>query len=199
MMGWDRGARALLCAGVMALAGCQTGGGLTLSALAPAKPVSVLDGIKVAGPKGYCPDPASVQERDDSAVAFLGRCSADSSQRPAVLTLTFGRSGSAGVMTAGGAELARFFTSTTGRKALSRRGRAGDVKLSSARTLGDIYLMRIEDRGQGDYWRGMITLRGRLVSVSATGPDLPAEEGLDLVKDTMAALRRSNRAKAHAE
>ncbi len=187
--------KALTAAALMGLCACQPGAATkALSLIAPAAPIAVLDGaLKVTGPRGYCPDPQTVQQADDSAVVLLGRCSADSTEQPAVVTVVVGRSGSGGVMAAGGAEVARFFASDTGRATLSRRGRAGDVTVGTALMSGKVFLMRIEDRREGVYWRGMIPLAGRLVSVSATGPDLPESRGRKLVENTAAALVRANR------
>lgn len=157
-------------------------------------PVKVLNGsLVVAGPAGYCADPATLREDGDSAVVFLGRCAAGNGVRPAVLTLTAGAAGSAIAMASGGAELAAFFNTEAGRATLSRSGRAADVTIGSALASGDLFLMRIEDRREGSYWRGMLGLGGRLVSLSANGPDLPAAEGRALVEKAADALRRANR------
>ena len=182
----------LVLAGLVA---CQPVPGLPNLPLASATaPVVVLaDAVKVAGPRGYCADPSSVQEIDDSAVVLLGRCSADSSQPPALLTVTLGRAGSASAIASGGADLAAFFNSDAGRATLSRSGKARDVTIGTALSQNDVFLMRVEDRVLGPYWRGMVAVKGRLISVSATGPGLAREIGRGLVQDTAEAIRRSNR------
>lgn len=180
-----------LAAGLMA---CQPVVGLpSLSLSSGPKPLSVLNGsLNVAGPKGYCPDPATLTQTDDSAVVFLGRCAAGNGVRPAVLTVTAGAAGSGVAMASGGESLAGFFGTEAGRATLARSGKAADVTLGSALADKGVFLMRIEDRVAGIYWRGMMEVGGRLVSISATGPDLPAPDGRALVERTAAALRSAN-------
>ena len=177
------------------LAACQPVEGLPKPRLVSApRPVTVLNGsMQVAGPSGYCADPATIREDADSAVVFVGRCEAENGVRPAVLTVTAGASGSGVAMASGGDSLAQFFNTDAGRKTLSRRGKAADVSIGTALAVKDLFLMRVEDRAEGSYWRGMLALGGRLVSISANGPDLPAPEGRVLVEKTAAAMRRANR------
>ena len=151
------------------------------------------DGITVQGPSGYCPDPATVSQSGGAAAVILGRCDDQSKALPAVIFVTFGRPGSAAAMAAGGSEMAAFFTSEAGRKSLSRRGRASDVSVTAARSVGDLFLFRVSDRGEGVYWRGMTALKGRTVSVKVTGPDLAEADSRKLVEETAKALRRANR------
>ncbi|MFN7222545.1 MAG: hypothetical protein ACK4MS_00840 [Paracoccaceae bacterium] len=151
------------------------------------------DGLKVQGPTGYCPDPATLSQADGAAAVLMGRCTDQSTVKPAVIAVTFGRPGSASAIAAGGAEMAAFFATESGRKSLSRRGRASDVSVTSARSIGDLFLFRVLDRGEGVYWRGMIAIKGRTVSVKVSGPDLAEDESRKLVEDTVKALRRGNR------
>lgn len=149
--------------------------------------------ITVQGPAGYCPDPATLSQRDGAVAVLLGRCTDRAAALPAVISVTFGRAGSAAVMASGGAEMAAFFASEAGRKSLSRRGRAADVAVTSARSLGDLFLFRVTDRAEGTYWRGMTALNGRTVSIKVTGPDLDETESRKLVESTSKVLRRVNR------
>lgn len=182
-MGFGAGLLALL------LAGCvETGGGL--------RSVALLDGAVVAAaPAGYCLAPGTGRRNGDSAVVIMGRCSATGTAAPAVLTLSIGQAGSAGVLAGGGAMLAEYFTSEAGRAAVSRSGRAADVAVVQASEVDGAFLMRLQDREAGDYWRGIDGLRGRLVTVSATGPEgeaLEPAKGRALVLAALAALRRAN-------
>ena len=181
--------------GILLLAGCVAtqGGGI--------RQVALLDGAVVAAaPAGYCIAPGAGQRQADSAVVIMGRCSAAGTAEPAVVTLTVGPAGSAGAMVGGGAVLAEFFTSEAGRTALSRSGQAADVQVLSAAGVDDAFVMQVRDRLVGDYWRGIAGLRGRLVTVTATGPagdpPLSAEKGRALVQATLAALRRANTGEA---
>lgn len=157
----------------------------------PQEQVEVLDGaLRIAGPKGYCPNVETLHSADDSAVVLLGRCFADSKAPPAVISVTVGQAGSG--QAAIGSDLAAFFASAKGRASLSQRGRAGDITLVRALSAGDIFLMQVSDRNAAPYWRGMAALDGRMISVRASGPNLALDEGRDLVEGTMRALRRAN-------
>lgn len=185
--------KALAVAALMGLCACQPGAGLPALPGAAPTPVAVLNGsLNVTGPKGYCADPATVTETEDSAVVFVGRCVAGNGVRPAVVTVTAGASGSGIAMASGGGSLAAFFASDAGRATLARSGQAEDVKIGTAIGAKGLFLMRIEDQAEGTYWRGMLALGGRLVSISANGPDLPAPEGRALVEKTADALRKAN-------
>ncbi|MFN4155951.1 MAG: hypothetical protein ACK4HF_14965 [Paracoccaceae bacterium] len=149
--------------------------------------------ITVQGPAGYCPDPATLKQTDGAVAVLLGRCTDQAAAPPAVISVTFGRAGSAAAMAAGGPEMAAFFASEAGRKSLSRRGRAADVSVTSASSVGDLFLFRVADRGEGVYWRGMTGLKARTVSIKVSGPDLDEVESRKLVESTAKALRRANR------
>ena len=179
----------------LCLAGCvATGGGI--------RSVPLLDGAVIAAaPAGYCIAPGAGQRGTDSAVVLMGRCSSRSEADPAVLTLSVGEAGSAGAMAAGGEVLAAYFTSDEGKAALSRDGEASDVRVLEAVMAGDAFLLHVADAAVGDYWRALAGVRGRLVTVSASGPEgqaLPEEKGRALVDAAMAALRRANPAPAAA-
>ncbi len=184
--------KAALC-GLILLAACQ--------GVAPTgRTAPVLDGaFAVAVPQGYCIDRSTIRESDDTAVVLMGRCSDASTALPAVLTLSVAQAGSAGVMADGGAALAAFFTSAQGRATLARSGRAQDVTVVTAKGAADAFVMRVQDRAVGDYWRAIVGLRGRLVTVSASGTGdapLPPEEGRKLLDKALGALRAANRASA---
>lgn len=178
---------------LLLLAGCQPGAGLP--GLTQGREVLTVQGgaLRIAGPTHYCPDRGSLRETENSTVVLLGRCSFDSVAPPAVLAVSVGAPGSAGVMAEDGAALAAFLMSGPGRASLSRSGQADDVTIGSAvMASGDIFLVRVEDRRQGVYWRSMIGVAGFLVSISATGPDLPPEAGRKLVEAAARAIQRAN-------
>lgn len=185
-MGMVRAGLALV---TLLLGGCvATGGGI--------RSVALLDGaVTAAAPAGYCIAPGAGRRGTDSAVVLMGRCSARSEADPAVLTLSVGEAGSAGAMSAGGEALAAYFASAEGRAALSRDGRAADVRLLEAVMVDGAFLLHVTDAAVGDYWRAITGLRGRLVTVSAAGPDgqaLPDAKGRALVEAAVAALKRAN-------
>jgi len=175
---------------------------LTLSACAMTAvpmsqpPVALLGGtVAVAGPRGYCVDPAATRETGDTAVVLMGRCKNALAVEPALLTMSVGPTASSGGLAAGGAALTAYFTSPEGRAALSRTGRAADVSVIEALGVGDAYLLHLRDRAVGDYWRAVVGLNGRLVTISANGAQgapLSPAAGRALVDATLAALRRAN-------
>ena len=183
---------AVFCIG-MALASCQIGSGFTSSRTAP-----VLGGaLQVGVPPGYCIDGKASRESRDSAVILMGRCTDAMTAAPALITVSIGQGGSAGVMTAGGPALATFFSSKQGRATLSRSGRAGDVKVIAALGSGDAFLLHLQDRNVGEYWRAVIGVKARLVTISATGTDdvrLDPAEGRKILEKTLDALRAANKA-----
>lgn len=186
----------LLC--VLLIPACQTVAGVELPLLArKAEPLEVLGGaVRVVGPAHYCPDPESLRDGESSAAVLLGKCSAESRATPAVLAVAIGAAGSGAILMEGGATLAEFLTSEPGRAFISRNGRADEVRVETALMAGDVFLLRLNDRAIGDYWRGMISVSGHLVSVSAMGPDLPADQGRKLVEAAVKALQRANAGKA---
>lgn len=159
-------------------------------------PAPLLGGaVTVASPRGYCVDPASAREQGDTAVVLMGRCKFALTVAPALLTMSIGPTASAGVLAAGGPAMTAYFTSPQGRAALSRSGRAGDVQVLAALSSGDAYLLHLLDREAGDYWRAVVGLNGRLVTISANGAQgapLDPATGRRLVDATLAALRRAN-------
>lgn len=182
---------ALILSGVL-LTACVGGAGLGGTSVRP-----VLQGaLKIAPPVGYCVDEAASREADDSAIYLMGRCDGKSTVAPALVTLSIGQAGSAGVMAAGGPELAAFFTSAEGRATLSPTGRASQVRVIEALSAGEAFLMRLQEAGQPSYWRAVLGVRGRLVSVSvkgAAGADLVADEGRGILDRAIGALQRANR------
>lgn len=184
-----------LLAIALTLASCQVGSGFTSSRAAP-----VLGGaLQIGVPPGYCIDGKASRESRDTAVILMGRCSDAMKATPALITVSIGPGGSAGVMTAGGPALAAFFASKQGRATLSRSGRAGDVKIIAALGAGDAFLLHLQDRNVGEYWRAVIGVKARLVTLSATGTDeirLDPAEGRKILEKALDALRAANKAPA---
>ena len=179
----------------LTLASCQVGSGFTSSRAAP-----VLGGaLQIGVPPGYCIDGKASREVRDTAVILMGRCSDAMKAIPALITVSVGQGGSAGVMTAGGPALAAFFASKQGRAMLSRSGRASDIKVIAALGSGDAFLLHLQDRNVGEYWRAVIGVKARLVTLSATGTDevrLDPAEGRKILEKALDALRAANKAPA---
>lgn len=173
------------------LIGCVEGAGVQSSRAA-----SVLGGaLQVGVPPGYCIDRAASRETRDSAVVIMGRCADNVQAEPAVVTVAVGQPGTAGAMAAGGRALADFFTSRQGRATLARNGRADGVRVIEALSAGEAFLLHLDDAGAGDYWRAVLGVSGRLITVSVSGsPDQPLAPaaGRKVLDRTLIALRRAN-------
>lgn len=132
---------------------------------------TVLDGtVRIVPPRGYCIDAKASREAADTAVMILGRCTETSAEVPALITVSVGAPGSSKVLKAGAQALADYFTSPGGRAALARDGRAASVRVRSVTVAGGALVLRLEDRKAGAYWRAMIGVKGRLVSVAVAPP-----------------------------
>ena len=195
--------RAVIGIGLVGLCGllaCTPGGG---GGTGPARESQILGGaLRISPPQGYCIDRAASQDHDDSAVVLMGRCTDAAPVAPAVISLTVGEAGTSAVLAAGGQALADYFTSAPGRAAVARSGRASDVRVQEAfgkgAEGGGAFLLHLADRGVGEYWRAVVGVRGRLVTVSVTPPEdqpLPPEAGRDLLEQVLAGLIRANAVK----
>lgn len=177
---------------LLAMTACVPVGGIMKPRTAP-----VLGGaLQIGVPAGYCVDRAAGQEAEDSAVVIMGRCADNVRAVPALVTVSVGPAASAGVMAAGGPALAAYFTSPEGRASLSRDGNPDKVAVSEAVMVGDAFLMRLKDHQAGEYWRAVLGVSGRLVTLSATGsPDLPLapDDGRKVLDQTLDALRSANK------
>ena len=177
------------------LAGCQMelGG---FAAPGQAKVISVLHGaMTVAAPSGYCVDTQSARQLVDGAVVLMGRCSGGSSHAAAVISVTIGEAGSASVVADGGVALAAYFQTSAGRAALSRTGSADSVKIAQAANSNGAFTLRIVEAGVGDYWRAILGLSGRLVTLSVQGPTgstLDPATGRSLLGESLAAMQNAN-------
>lgn len=176
------------------LAACQPGAGL-LGLSGGGETMVMQGGLRIAAPRGYCIEPQAESGAAQTAVVFLGRCSASAKLAAALVTISIGPEASGGVMTAGGRALAAFFQSDAGRATLSRSAKAEDVTLISASGSGSVLWLYLKDAAIGSYWRAVGAISGRLVTLSATGVPahpLPPEEGRALLQASYAALEKAN-------
>ena len=188
--------KARLVALILGLAACQMDAG-AFAPVGQSRAMAVLGGaITVAAPFGYCVDKQSARSQNDGAVVLMGRCNGRSQSLPAVISVTIGTAGSAGVMASGGAALAAFFQSTAGRTALSRTGQPETVQILAASENNGAFLLHVAETGQVDYWRAVFGLSGRLVTLSVQGTEgamLNAAGGRRLLGVAITALQKSNR------
>lgn len=182
---------------IVLLAACQMEPG----AFAPAgqtRAISVLGGaMQVAAPSGYCVDQQSARQQADGAVVLMGRCNGGSNHAAAVISVTIGNAGSAGALADGGAALAAYFQTAAGRAALSSAGSADAVQIVQASNGDGAFTLRIVEAGVGDYWRAILGISGRLVTLSVQGPEgstLNQTAGRKLLDASIAAMRKVNNA-----
>jgi outer membrane murein-binding lipoprotein Lpp len=158
--------------------------------------VSVLTpAVKIAAPPGYCIDPKASVARGKAVVVLIGRCTARGGVAAALVSMTVGAPASAGVLLAGPDALAKFFTSAQGRRVLARDGVAGHVVVMQAAVREGSLFLHVNDTTAGEYWRAITAIRGRLVTISASGAEgapLTSAQGLKLVQDMLELLNKRN-------
>lgn len=158
--------------------------------------VTVLDGaVKISAPPGYCIDPKASVSRGKAVVILIGRCTAKGGVAAALVSTTVGAPASAGVLIAGPKALAQYFTSVQGRRVLARDGVAGHVVVLQAAVQDSSLLLHVKDQTAGEYWRAITAIRGRLVTISASGAEgapLTSAQGLKLVQDMLDLLKKRN-------
>lgn len=154
-----------------------------------------------AAPQGYCIEPGASHDEGDSAVVLMGRCSGASSAAPALIALSIGAPGSSAVLQSGAQALSDYFLSPAGRAALARDGRASSVTIRKTAIADGVLILRVEDRSIGPYWRAVLGLKTRLVTLSVSapeagsapeGPALDEATGRRILDRAVAALRRAN-------
>lgn len=182
---------------ILLLAACvPIGGGLS----GASRSAPILDGaMNVGVPRGYCVDPAASQTTDDNAVMIVGRCSDAGDVPPAAITATVGAAGSAAVLAAGAPALSQYFASDEGRAALSREGDSAAVSIQEVLSGDNVILLHLTDRAVGEYWRAVMGVRGRLVTLAVTAPEgqpLTADQGRALLDQAISAMRAANPATA---
>lgn len=195
MSTWTSKAGAAVLA--VALAACVPGaGGGGGAAPSGGKTMPLLGGaMQAAAPQGYCIDEKATHDEGDGAVVLMGKCSGESKLPPALVTVTIGGPDSSVVLQEGAKALSDYFLSDAGRAALARDGRARSVAIRQTSVADGALMLLVSDREVGNYWRAILGLRGRLVTVSVTAPEdteLSPEDGRKILERTMGALRRAN-------
>ncbi|GAB1361850.1 hypothetical protein MASR1M32_10860 [Rhodobacter sp.] len=159
---------------------------------------SVLGGaLTVAVPAGYCIDSKAGHDDGRSALVIAGRCASDRPVPVAVLTISVGGEGSSAILKAGAKALSDWVRSPAGRSALARDGRAGSVVVRETLIWDGAFLMRLEDRSTGPYWRAALGVKGRLVMISVNPPGqrgLALEEGRAVLEKAILSVKRANAA-----
>jgi len=199
------GRGAALAAALALLAGCFENAALDRAAMQASGPatqdsVGVLDGsITIAGPEGYCVDPQATRETDQQAFVLLVRCAGPQVQPVLSVTVTDLRV-PPGDPVLQLEQLVAFVLSEAGRGQLSRRGRSSDVVVSAHRIDDGALWLDLTDAGNPEpfearYWRVVMPLAGRLVTLSALSlTAAPSEAGVGeaAIGALIGVLRRRN-------
>jgi len=192
---------------VLMLAGCSGGGSFSEGTARGNPSVQVMSkAFTIAGPKGFCIDEIATRETSDGAFAMLGSCAAISGNRrdakpktPAVLTASVAPASE--VLDSEGLDrLASFFTTQAGRDALARDEGNEEVAVLDLSRDDDLVLVHARDGAQqgdiaGDYWRGVFSSAGQLVTITVSGfhaTPLDEAAGAALARDFANAIRRAN-------
>lgn len=128
--------------------------------------------VVVAGPEGYCLDPATIQNRPERGFALIASCNRLSGGKlgpyvaPVVVSVTIGPRGDGDLPTA--EEIA----SSAGAPLLAARSEAGLI-LAQLGTGGDAMMATSDSR----YWRGTFVQNGRLIGLALYAPKGTAEVG----------------------
>lgn len=144
--------------------------------------LSALNGtLKLSAPSGFCLDAEGSRADSSQAFAIFGTCAAISggaagpaARKPAVLTAAVRADAALNQpLDKSTATLEKFFRSAPGRAALARDGKAASVRVLSVRAAPGLFAMKLRDTSAStgtpvaqDYWRGVIDVRGHLVSLS---------------------------------
>ena len=163
--------------------------------------VAVLDGaLSVTGPEGYCIDTASTVDGQSEAFVLLIRCSGAERRRPVLAATVTALPAAAATGEANLAALTDSLAGEAGRRHLSRAGRAEDVRIDEMRIEDGAIWLRIHDQGSPeafapDYWRAVLPVGGRVVTLSALGtraaPVAP-EAALSALRAFTARMRAAN-------
>jgi len=193
--------RALLAATVLAVAGC---GGA-----APRAVAVTADRITVSGPEGFCVDPASARDSDDTAFVLLGSCAAIGRSRraaepvvPAFLTVAISAPGDPGRIAANLDGMHAFFRSAEGRRLLSRNADADSVAILDTGSDGDVFVLHARDTGAGaidgvqlEHWRAYMDMRDRIATLSVLGLEghgMADAQGRSILRAFVRSMRSAN-------
>ena len=188
---------------VLSLAACE--GGLGVTRQAPEQ-IILPGSLTVGGAPGYCIDEAATVQGDDAAFVLLGSCAsiahnanAPKPDVPGIVTVSVGESGETAPDPA---ILERFVTSTAGRAALSRDGKAKSLRILETRRTGETLYLRADDQSQKgpsglttDYWRALLDVNGHFVTVSVLGfksRPMPRSAALRTLREQVSRLKREN-------
>jgi hypothetical protein len=164
--------------------------------------------VTIAGPSGFCVDPATLRNETDSAFVLLGNCAAiartaraPQPQVRALLTAAVQETGGLSISTQG-AQVAAYLKTDAGRAMLSRTGRPDSVAILGTQRSGDVLYLHARDKSpsyvpgmSSEQWRAIFDLDGTVVSLTVIGFEdapLTAETGMATVREFASVIRREN-------
>ncbi|MCA8878826.1 MAG: hypothetical protein KDA73_02495 [Rhodobacteraceae bacterium] len=188
----ERAAAAALVAAALLLSACAEAPGVAGRGAPGDRAIRAVrvaqNDVIIAGPSGYCVDPATAQDTKSGAFVLLGSCAAlggtgRDTGRHAVLAASVSLRWFPGT-TPGAAQLETFFGSAAGRASLAQGSRAGAVDLLEMRREGGVLYLKVRDgsaarpEGLGDVvWRAVFPVGDRVVSLTATSHrDVPQSD-----------------------
>lgn len=165
---------------------------------------TVLDGrFNIAGPRGYCVDPAASRETAKGAFVMMGHCRALDEKGPkarhaAVITISIAPN--AGQVDAAALDsLGRFVTTKAGSATLRRSYGAGEVTVLDMDRDGPVLMLHAQDGGtqevSAEYWRAIFGIKDALVTVTTSGlkeAPIDAKTGRALADETLRRLIKVN-------
>lgn len=157
-----------------------------LLALTFLTPMAQAVGVALIPPAGFC------MGAEDTGPIRYDPCP-DADVPPAVLTARIGAEGSAGAVRDLRATVG-WISSDEGKAAMSSQGVAGDIQILELSSRGDALVMLLRDRALPlPFWRVLVPLRGRLVTLDITGDDtMPIAAGRTLAEAFLGQARQSN-------
>lgn len=204
--------RGVLLSGAAAiLAGCV--GVADVNRAAPQRIALPESGVVVAGPPGFCIDRSATRVgAGGGAFVLLGSCAsiarsgrAPKPSVPAILTVSVSEGETTDALVTGMlSDLATYFRTSEGLATLSRTGDPNTVQLIDTRIAGDVLYLHARDshgaeKGMSpEYWRALMAVNDRLVSLSVVGFEtapLPGDGGLSTI-DAFADRIRAETARA---
>ena len=167
------------------------------------------DQIIIKGPQGFCVDPSSVRDTDDTGFVILGNCAAITQSRlaaqpdaPAILTAAISGPGTPGQVAANMDGMDAFFRSVEGRGVLSRDRSFESVTIFETLAENGVFYLRARDTSaapvdgvQAEYWRAYMDMGRRIVTLSVLGlegRELATPQGLNTLRGFVQAIRTAN-------
>lgn len=220
---WTSKMKLVMLAACVALAGC--GGGFDGSARSASSVTGNFFGaltgsagqreatvgsanVKIAGPEGYCVDPASKKTTGNTSFLLLASCSAitESSraatpQHPAALLASVGNPTGQSVA-ADLKGLDTLLRSETGRGMLSRSKDARTVEVLESFAMDETLFVRVRDTSPNEqpglsyeYWRAILDVKSSAVTLSVMAPrekPFSINTGLQILRSYVAEVKARN-------